>query len=462
MADPAPRSALARFVLLAAAALLLLATAVAAAEVPGAPTNPAGAAAVRVLTMEIDGPITLGMREYLESALARARDEHFDALAVRLDTPGGEYETTRRMVQDLQESAVPVIIWVGPAGAHAGSAGVFITLAGHVAAMHPTSNIGAAHPVTGGGRDVEAEGGKDLALKVVNDAAALARSTAAWQGRNAAWAEKAVRESVALTAEEAVKERVVDYLAPDLAAAVAKAQGREVKLRAGVVSLRTAGAALTPQPPTIRQLLLMFIAHPGVVAILSLLGMLGIGIEFYHPGAIFPGVIGAFCLFLVFVGSQLIPVNVGAVLLVIVGVGLLIAEAFITTHGLAGLGGAVCLLLGLLFFVDTAAPGWFEPGALALSPWLVWPTPAVVAALVLFMAWKIARARRAPLQLGSPALIGATGEALEDLGPGGGEAFLHGEYWRARSATPIPKGSRVRVVAVVGLVVTVEGERGVG
>jgi membrane-bound serine protease (ClpP class) len=191
--------------------------------------------------------------------------------------------------------------------------------------------------------------------------------------------------------------------------------------------------------------------------------MLGLGIEFYHPGAIFPGVVGGFCLFLVFMSSQIIPVNVGAVLLVIAGVGLLVSEAFVTTHGLAGVGGAVCLVLGLLFFVDTSAPGqWFEPGALSLSPWLIWPTPLAVAAIVLFMGWKVARGRRVPLQLGSPALVGAQGEALEDVGPGGGEVFVHGEYWKARSAAAIPKGARVRVVSVDGLVVTVEGERAVG
>jgi membrane-bound serine protease (ClpP class) len=449
-----------------AVAVAALAGSVASAAGPASGTPaPAAAPAAkpRVLTVEIEGAITLGTREYLDAALARARDEKFDAVAVRLDTPGGEYETTRRMVQDLQESPVPVIVWVGPAGAHAGSAGVFLTLAGHVAAMHPTSNIGAAHPVTGGGRDVEAEGGKEMARKVENDAAALARSTAAWQGRNADWAEKAVRESAAITATDAVKERVVDYLAPDLAAAVEQADRREVKLGAGVVRLRTAGAVLSPQAPTIRQRLLMFIANPSVVAVLTLLGMLGIGIEFYHPGAVLPGAAGAFCMFLVFVASQLIPVNVGAVLLVVAGVGLVIAEAFVTSHGLAGVGGAVCLLLGLLFFVDASAPGqWFEPGALSLSPWLVWPTPVVVAVLVLFMGWKVASGRGAPPQIGSRALLGARGEALADVGPGAGQVFIHGEYWRARSRAPIPKGSRVRVVSVEGLVVTVEGEDQVG
>jgi membrane-bound serine protease (ClpP class) len=414
-----------------------------------------------VLAATVDGPITLGTAEYLEAALTRARDEQFDAVLIELDTPGGDLESTRRIVRGMLESPVPVLLWVGPAGAHAGSAGVFVTLAADVAAMHPTSNIGAAHPVTGGGRDVEAEAGKDMARKVENDTAAFVRSIAAARGRNAAWAEKAVRESVAVTAEEAVKERVVDFLAADPAAMVAKADGRTIRAASAPRTLHLQGAVLVPHPPTIRQRALMFIADPNVLAILTLLGLLGLGIEFYHPGALFPGIAGGFCLFLVFVASQLIPVNVAAVLLLLAGTGLLVSEAYFTSHGLAGVAGAVCLVLGMLFFLDTSAPGQdFDTGALRVSPWVVWPTPIALAAVFAFMGWKVARGRRIPLQLGAPALLGAAAETLSELGPDGGEVFLHGEYWRARSRAPIPRGARVRVVAVDGLVVTVEADEG--
>jgi membrane-bound serine protease (ClpP class) len=351
---------------------------------------------------------------------------------------------------------VPTLVWVGPAGAHAASAGVFVTMAANVAAMHPGANIGAAHPVALGGRDVADEAGKDMAKKVENDTAAFVRSIAAERGRSAEWAEKAVRESVSATGEEAVKLGVVDFVAPDLRAALDRADGRRVKAGGGTVALRSRGAAVVAHEPTVRQRLLSFLADPNVVALLMLLGTLGIGIEFYHPGMIFPGAVGAFCLLLAFVAMRVVPVNVGAVLLILAGVGLLVAEGYVTTHGIAGVGGAVCVVLGTLFFVDRSSPDYhFDPATFTVSPWIVWPTPVALAAVFGFMAWKVAGARRAPLQIGSSALVGAEGEALSDVGPATGEAFVHGEYWQARSQAPIPKGARVRVVAVDGLTVVV-------
>ena len=356
-------------------------------------------------------------------------------------------------------SQVPILVWVGPAGARAGSAGVFLTLAADVAAMHPTSNIGAAHPVTGSGRDVAEEAGKDMAKKVENDTAAFARSVAEARGRNADWAEKAVRESVAITAPDAVKEHVVDFTAAELKLAIEAADGRKVKTASGESTLRTRGAVLEPYEKTVRQKILSFLADPNVLAILMLVGTLGIALELYNPGSVLPGVIGGFALFLAFVGMRVIPVNAGAVVLLLVGAGLLVAEAYVTTHGLAGIAGAACLVLGLAFFVDRASPDYrFAPGSLTISPWIVWPTPIIVALALGFMAWKIAGSRRRPLQLGAPGLVGSSGEALSEIGPSSGEAFVHGEYWQARSADPIPKGARVRVVAVNGLKVTVVAE----
>jgi membrane-bound serine protease (ClpP class) len=442
---------------------LVLLAALAAVAGTAAETAPDASGPPRVLSLTIDGAITLGTQEYVQAGLARARDEGFQAVLFRLDTPGGDLESTRKIVRAMLESPVPVLLWVGPAGAHAGSAGVFLTLAADVAGMVPTSNIGAAHPVTGGGRDVEAEAGKDMAKKVENDTAAFARSIAAARGRNGEWAERAVRESVAITAAEAVKDGVVDLVAPDLQAFVARADGRTIRTGTKPVTLHLRGAVLIPHPPSVRQRAIMFIADPNVVAILSLLGLLGLGIEFYHPGALFPGIAGGFCLFLVFVASQIIPVNVAAVLLLMAGAGLLVSEAFFTSHGLAGAAGAACMVLGLLFFVNASAPGQsFDPGALTLSPWVIWPTPIALAAVFLFMGWKVARGRRAPLQLGAPALLGMGAEALSEVGPDGGDVLLHGEYWHARSKDTIAQGTRVRVVAVEGLVVTVEAERPMG
>jgi membrane-bound serine protease (ClpP class) len=451
---------LAALALVAAAAGALAAPEPPPRAAPAPATAPAPAPATappRVVVVDVTGAITGGTAEYVLAALAKARVDRADALAMTLDTPGGALDATREIVQALLASEVPVLVWVGPAGARAGSAGVFLTLAADVATMHPTSNIGAAHPVTGSGRDVEAEAGKDMAKKVENDTAAFARSVAAGRGRNADWAEKAVRESVSITADVAVKERVVELTAPELRLALDAADGRMVKPGGGPErALRTRGAVLEPYEKTLRQRVISFLADPNVLALLMLIGTLGIAIEFYNPGGIVPGILGGFALFLAFMGMRVIPVNVGAVVLILVGVGLLVAEAYVTVHGLAGLAGAACIVLGTLFFVDRASPDYrFVPGALTISPWIVWPTPLAVALALGFMAWKVAASRRAPLQLGVPALVGTPGEALSDIGPRAGEAFVHGEYWQARSDGPIPKGARVRVVAVDGLTVRV-------
>ncbi len=436
-----------RVATLAAFALATLGATAPAAEPAGAP---------RVLTIEVNGVISGGTAEYVTAGLAKAKAGGYSALAITMDTPGGQLDATREIVQAMLASEVPVLAWVGPAGARAASAGAFLTLAAHVASMHPTSNIGAAHPVTGSGRDVAEEAGKDMAKKVENDTVAFIRSVASARGRNADWAEKAVRESVSVPADEAVKLHVVDFTADSLAQALAAADGRKVKTAFGEKTFRGKDAAIEPYEKTIRQRLLSFLADPNVVALLMLLGTLGIAIEFYHPGAIFPGAIGGFALFLAFVAMRVIPVNVGAVILILAGVTLLVVEGYVTSHGLAGVGGAVCIVLGTLFFIDKSSPDYqFDPGALSVSPWVVWPTPLALAVLLGFMAWKIARARRSPLQLGAPALVGADGHALSDVGPAGGEVFVHGEYWQARSDATIPKGARVRVTAVDGLKVTV-------
>jgi membrane-bound serine protease (ClpP class) len=433
------------------------------AALAGAGSDPAPAGPPKVLTLEIKGPITGGTAEYVFAGLAKAKAEGYDAVAFTLDTPGGMLDATREIVRGFLGSEVPVVVWVGPAAAQAASAGTFITLAASVAAMHPTSNIGAAHPVTGSGKDVAEEAGKDMAKKVENDTVAFVRSVAAARGRDADWAEKAVRESVSVVADQAVKLHVVDFVAKDLPEALALADGRKVKTGAGERTFRGKGAVLVPLEPTVRQRLLMLIASPNVLALLMLLGTLGIAIEFYHPGGIFPGAIGAFCLLLAFLGMRVIPVNAGAVLLILAGVGLLVAEAYVTAHGLAGIGGAACIVIGTMFFIDRASPDYrFDPGAFTLSPWIVWPTPIALAVLLGFMAFKVAGARSLPLQLGAPALLGAEGQALSEVGPEGGEAFVHGEYWKARSAGLIPKGARLRVTAVDGLTVIVvaAGEKG--
>jgi membrane-bound serine protease (ClpP class) len=449
----------------AALVAVLLLAAAGMTRAGDAPAPSATAARPRVLSLQVKDAITTGTAEYVEAGLARARLEGYDLVAVTLDTPGGHLEATRDIVQHMLASEVPVVVWVGPGGARAGSAGVFITLAADVAEMHPTSVIGAAHPVAGGGEDVEKQAGKDMARKIENDTAAFARSIATTRGRNADWAEKAVRESVSATGEEALRLGVVDGLAPDLPAALALADGRTWTRRGAQHTLRSRGAQVDGAEMTVRQRTLAFFSDPNVIAVLMMLGTLGIALEFYHPGGIVPGALGAFFLLLAFLSMKVIPVNVGALVIILAGAALLVVEGFVTTHGIAGLAGAALLGLGMLFFIDRTSPEYlFDPAALSLSPWVVWPTPIALGAVLGFVGWKVARTRRERLRAGAPGMVGERGEATAAIGPDAGQAFVHGEIWAARSEQPIAPGATVRVLEVRGLVLHVEpvpGERGI-
>ncbi|HUB07712.1 MAG TPA: nodulation protein NfeD [Myxococcales bacterium] len=417
-------------------------------------------AAPRWLELTVRQPITVATQEYLASGLEEAKHGGFDGVLIELDTPGGSLDATRAIVEGFLASDVPIIVYVSPAGARAGSAGVFITMAANLAAMDPASNIGAAHPVSSNGKDVEAEAGKEMARKVENDTAAFARSIAKTRGRNVDWAEKAVRDSVSVTAGEALKLHVVDLTAKSVPDLLADADGRTVQTAAGARVLHTKGATLEPFSMSIRQQLLSLLADPNLAAILMLLGMAGIGLEFYHPGAIYPGAIGALLLLLGLLATEVIPVNLGAIILLLVGAGLLITEAFISFHGAAGLLGAVCLLLGALLFVNKSSPDYqFAPGAWQISPVVVWPTPIALALIMFFVAVKVAQTRRRPSVVGVPGLIGQHAEALTEITPTSGEIFLHGEYWQARSEEPVPKGASLRVISVDGLVARVAVEK---
>ena len=430
------RSLAARLRTLAAAALVAAPLSLAA---PSAPSVAAGAP--RVLTLEIRGPITGGTAEYVAAGLRKARAGGYAVLAIALDTPGGALDATREIVQAMLGSQVPILVWVGPAGARAGSAGVFITLAADVAAMHPTSNIGAAHPVTGSGRDVAEEAGKDMAKKVENDTAAFARSVAAARGRNADWAEKAVRESVGHHLDgrgEGARGRL------HFGGAAARDRGRrrpQGEDRRRGEHAQDPGAVLEPYEKTIRQKVLSFLADPNVVAILMLVGTLGIALELYNPGSVLPGVVGGFALFLAFVGMRVIPVNVGAVILLLVGAALLVAEAYVTTHGLAG---------DRRRRLPRARARVLRGSRLARLPVRAGRVHGLAVDRLADADHRRARARlhgledrrRAQARRCSSARRGssaARGRRCRHR-PAGGEAFVHGEYWQARSAAPIPRG----------------------
>ncbi|MFP2929600.1 NfeD family protein [Pyxidicoccus sp. 3LG] len=434
-------------------AVALLAATPPSVEREASPTS----ARPTVARCELDGVVDSGSGNYLVDCVARAEAEGHGALLVRLDTPGGSLDATRDIVRAFLASRVPVLVWVGPSGAHAGSAGVFITLASNLAAMAPGTNIGAAHPVVGvTGQDPEEAGGEQLARKVENDAVAFVESIARQRGRNTEWAASAVRDSVSIPADKARELRVVEQVAPTEADFLAWADGRRVRV-AGDDSVRldTKDARVVDLEPTVSQRTVHALAHPSIVYLLFLVAALGLVVEMSHPGAIVPGLIGLVALVLALVASSALPVRAGALVLLLVGAGLIIAELFVTS-GLLGATGVVLLMLGGVFLVDRFDPGWFVDRSFHLSWVWVVPTSAVLAGAAAYVAYRGAQTRRLPQQGGDAGLVGEQGTALVPVSPSNGEVFVHGERWRATSPAPIRPGAHVVVRRVEGLTLFVD------
>ena len=424
-----------RRMIVAAVALVILALAGRA---------PAGAAQP-VAMIDLDGAITPVTARLLTAAIERAQTERAQALIVRLNTPGGLERSMRTMAQTILNSEIPVIVYVAPTGARAASAGVFITMAAHVAAMAPATNIGAAHPVAIGG----GETGKEMGKKIANDAAAFARSLAAERGRNVEWAEKAVRASVSVTEREAVKLKVVDLIADSVPDLLAKVDGRTVKTARGPVTLATRDAPVKLIEIRFRDRFLALITDPNIAYILMMVGMLGIFFELQKPGAILPGVIGGISLILAFFAFQSLPINWAGVLLILFGVSLLIAEIKIASHGILTAGGVVAMVLGSFMLYDAPEVGF------RVSWTVILPTVGAMAGLV---AWAVSAGVRAMMKrpvTGSAGMIGRVAVARSALGPEG-QVQVDGEIWRAVSeGGVIPAGEKVRVTAVDGLTLTV-------
>jgi membrane-bound serine protease (ClpP class) len=425
-------------------ALLVLAAAGASLPAPAS-------AAAPVATIQIDGVISPVTVRLVEAALARAQSEGAGALVIQLDTPGGLERSMRLICQRLLNAEIPVIVYVAPTGGRAASAGVFITMAAHVAAMAPATNIGAAHPVAlGGGVD------KESMKKIENDAAAFARTIAVERGRNAEWAEKAVRQSVSITEREAVKLKVVDLVADSLPDLLDKIDGRSVKTARGAVTLQTRGATVKAIEVGFRDRVLNVITDPNVAYILMMLGMLGLFFELSNPGVILPGVIGGISLILAFFAMQSLPINYAGLLLILFGIVLLIAEIKVVSHGVLAIGGIVALALGSLMLFDAPEVGF------RVSWWVILPTVGVTAGMFLVAVAAGLRALSARSPVGGPAMVGQTGVARGALSPEG-QVLVQGELWRAVArGAPVEEGARVRVVDVNGLTLTVEkaGEGG--
>jgi membrane-bound serine protease (ClpP class) len=430
------------------AAMLALVAPVVQSETPGAEPR-------CVVRAQVDGVINTGTASYLEDALAATGERGCEALLVILDTPGGSLSATRRIVRALLGAPVPVVVYVAPSGARAGSAGAFVTMAAHVAAMAPATTIGAAHPVVGLGQDPEASGGEHLGRKIENDTAALARAIAQRRGRNLEWAERAVRESVSATASEALELGVVDLLAGSADELLLRLDGRIIA-GAGDRPLQTAGATIQDVEMTLQQRVLSFVADPTVAYLLAMLGMIGLLLELYNPGMIVPGVIGAISLLIAALGFEVLPVQATAVVLLVIAVLLLAAELFVTSYGLLALGGLAALLLGGSLFIDRSSQDFFADAGLGLSWGAVIPLAIVVAMAAAGLAWRGRALRGGRSPTGREGMIGKQGAAIHAFGPEGGTIMLDGERWHAVSRGRVGAGMPVRVIRVDGLTVEVE------
>jgi membrane-bound serine protease (ClpP class) len=429
-------------------------------------TGPAQAGVV--LRTQITAPIGPATAGHLQRALAAAQAQQAELLLVRLDTPGGLDSAMRDIIKAILGAPLPVALYVAPSGARAASAGTYLLYAAHIAAMAPGTNLGAATPVQVGGdlplpgrrpapRDGDPPADQEPAPatpdamqhKLVNDAVAYIRSLAELRGRNADWAEQAVREAASLSAQQALEHKVIDVLAASDAELLQKLDGRSVQLAGGPVTLALGGAVLQDFSADWHTRLLAVLTNPSVSYILLLIGIYGLFFEFASPGGVVPGVAGAIALLLALYGLQMLPVNYAGLGLILLGIGLMVAEAFAPSFGALGIGGTLALVIGSIILIDTEAPGFGIPlpliGAVAASSLLLFT-------FVLGALW---RARRSRVVSGSEALVGARATAAEDFA-GDGHVWLHGERWRAHCATPLRAGQPVRVRERHGLLLIVE------
>ncbi len=396
----------------------------------------------------VEGVITAPTASYVADSINAARDAGAEGLILLLDTPGGMDTAMRDIAKSILNAPLPVIVYVYPSGARAASAGVIIAQAAHVAAMAPGTNIGAAHPVAVGiGGPAEMD--KTMSEKIENDAAAYVRSIAKIRGRSAEWAEKAVRKSESITADEALKLRVIDVVAGDIDKLLAAVDQREVEVAGEKRKINTANARAEEVKIGTRQSILSAISNPNIAYLLLLIGLAGLYFEFSNPGAILPGVIGGISLLLAFFGMSTLPVNYTGVLLILFSIILFIAEIKVMSYGLLTVGGVISLALGSFMLFDTPEP------ALRISFQVLIPAVIVASAFFIVVIWLAAKAQMRKHYSGSESMVEASGQAVSEINPEG-QVLYQGEYWAARSSKPIAAGAKVRILKVEGLTLTVE------
>ncbi|MFA5180083.1 MAG: nodulation protein NfeD [Syntrophales bacterium] len=395
--------------------------------------------------ISISGAITPPAAEYITQNISEAGKEGASGLIILLDTPGGLDLAMRDIAKSILNAPIPVFVYVSPSGARAASAGVIITVAAHVAGMAPGTNIGAAHPVGLGGGG----GDKTMMEKVANDAAAYVRSIAKIRGRNEEWVEKAVRISASITAEEALKNGVIDYVATDVQQLLKLADGKQVLVGDKKTILKTAGAILKERKMGYRHRILTTLSDPNIAYILFLVGLAGLYFEFSTPGAILPGVVGGISLIMAFFAMQTLPVNYAAVMLILFGIVLFIAEIKVVSHGILTVGGIVSLAVGSLMLFDSPDP------ALRVSLEVLIPTLTIISLFFVGVISLVIKAQMRKKHTGKEGMIGAEGKTVTKVHEEG-KVMVRGEYWEAFSETPLEEGTRIRVVRIDNLKVKVE------
>lgn len=403
-----------------------------------------------VVIANIDGAITPFMTDYIKSAITSAYAQKANALVIKMDTPGGLYAATKEMVQHILSSPVPVIVYVTPKGARAASAGVFITLSAHVAAMAPATNIGAAQPVSITGSDVQG----DMKQKITNDAKAWARSIAETQGRNINWAEKSVEGADSITANEAKKFKVIDFVAKDLDELLLNAHGLKVKVMSEEVELELKGAQKVVFAMSAAQKIMKFLSNPNLVYLLILFGILGVFIEFQSPGLIFPGLLGVLFLAMVF-GVQVMPINWFAVLLLLGAIAFFIAEIFVVSFGLLSIGGLILFIIGsyLLFSV--------EGSTIFVEPLLIWILSAGFTLIILSIGFVLYGSRLKGGNANTSGMIGDTGLVKKEISPSHeGIVYFRGTTWRAKSSETIEVDEEVIIEQVDSTLLSVKKHKG--